>query len=208
MKQVRTLQNAINRLLNANIAVDGIFGKQTALHYNLLVDKLSKWLIHNFDGFLIIRMSDEFDNSYSDFAFYLQGKSIKEVLPCTSKAGKYWIYNPITYGGITGTAVLKAGLYPKSWEGVITYRFGFKSFELIQVRPFDIYRDNNRDNKIDKSRTQNIMAGINMHTGGWITLVDRWSAGCIVVPEPYWSQWCNEHFELKKLYDVQLIEWQ
>lgn len=203
--QVLQLQRLINRVLNTSIKEDGIFGKVTKEHYNILVSNLSKYFIANFDGFLLIRCSEVFDNKASDFAIYLQNQEIKEIMPCTTRAGDYYVFNPITWGGITGTAVLAEGFYPKMWEGIISKRFGFYSPELVQVRPVKIYRDGNKDRKIDRDKTQEGLFGINMHTQGAIFAVDNWSAGCITVPKWSWNVWCNNYFEIGKFYDVYLI---
>lgn len=207
MKQIRILQSAINRILKANIAEDGIYGRITNAHFQKLTEWLKPHMFASFDGFVVVRMSQEFDNKFSDFAFYVSNQVVKEVLPCSSKAGDFWVFNPVTYGGIFGTAVLKEGFYPKVWEGRLTYRFGFKSFELQQVRSVTVYRDSKINRMVDKDKTQTGLFGINMHTAGFNNLVNRWSAGCIVVPEPYWTQWCNDFFELGKLYDLNLIEY-
>jgi hypothetical protein len=203
--QTLQLQRLINVVLQSSIKEDGIYGNVTKTHHSKLITLLSKYLLPNFEGFVCIRCSEVFDNRASDFALYIQNQEIKEVLPCTTRAGHYFVYNPISYGGITGTAVLAEGLYPKAWKGIVTSRFGFSSPELMQVRPVKIFRDRNKDLKIDREVTQEGLFGINMHTQGAIFSVDNWSAGCITVPSWAWAGWFNIHFQLGKLYDLYLI---
>ena len=57
-----------------------------------------------------------------------------------------------------------------------------------QIKAIDIYRDGNKDGAIDKTKTQNGLFGINFHRAGAGSLVDRWSAGCQVVPDAYWKE--------------------
>ncbi len=157
------------------------------------------------NGFFLIRTTKNFDDKYSDFCFYIENGVKKEIFACTTRAGKFWVYNPITYGGLTGVAVLKEGYYPKTWKAVYTYRFGFKSIELIQVRPVIVGRDNNRNNLIDYSQTQEGYFGINLHIGGLYTqLVHQWSAGCIVIPKEQYPT-LESMLEIGKLYDIYLI---
>jgi hypothetical protein len=193
-------------VLKTKIAEDGILGPITRQNFIALQKLIKPFLFVAFDGFLAIRCSEEFDNKASDFLLYVQNQEIKEVLPCTTRAGNYWVYNPITYGGITGTAVMCDGFYPKVWEGALTKRFGIYSLpELVQVRPVKVYRDGNKDKKIDRTNIQIGMFGINLHQQGWAFAVDNWSAGCFTVPYWHWQNFCNKYFEIGKIYDLNLI---
>jgi hypothetical protein len=204
--QTLTLQRAINSILQTNIAVDGIFGAETNQNFKRLQALMKPFLLPNFDGFIAVRCSEVFDNKASDFMFYVRNQEILEALPCTTRAGDYWVMNPISYGGITGTAVLAEGIYPKVWEGRLTNRFGFGSLpELVQVRPVSIYRDGNKDKKIDRTALQSGLFGINAHQQGWAFAVDNWSAGCVTVPNWSWKVWTSLFFELGKHYDLYLV---
>jgi hypothetical protein len=157
------------------------------------------------NGFFLIRTSEKFDDKYSDFCFFVENGVRKEIFACTTRAGRFWVYNPITYGGITGVAVLKEGYYPKTWQAVQTYRFGPKVTELLQVRPVIIGRDGNRNDVIDYTNMQEGYFGINLHIGGLYTqIVHQWSAGCIVIPQEQYPILENM-LELGKLYDIYLV---
>jgi hypothetical protein len=157
------------------------------------------------NGFFLIRTTKFFNDKYSDFCFYVEGGIKKEIFACTTRAGKFWVYNPITYGGLTGVAVLKEGYYPKTWQAVLTYRFGFKSIELLQVRPVIIGRDGNRNDVIDYTNMQEGYFGIDLHIGGLYTqIVHQWSKGCIVIPQEQYPTLENM-LELGKLYDIYLV---
>ena len=40
---------------------------------------------------------------------------------------------------------------------------------------------------LNTGTTQNGLFGINLHKGGLSSFVDRWSAGCLVVPQKHWE---------------------
>lgn len=107
-----------------------------------------------------------------------------EAMACTTDPGLYWLRNPMN---VDGTAILKPGQYKGA------FRIGLhqgKYEALVQARPLTVFRDNNRDGKIDTENMQEQtgMFGINIHHAsgsGESTLVDRWSAGCQVVATPW-----------------------
>lgn len=157
-------------------------------------------------GFVAIRTDKNYTDKYSDFLLHIQGYELLNVYACTTKAGRYYVYNPITYGGITGTAVLAPGTYYNTWQCQLTYRFGFKSKELFQVKPVKIGRDGNRNNKIDYTNIQEGFFGINIHIGGvFLSPVWNWSAGCIVVPKEQWFI-LEPELIINGFYDLRLIE--
>lgn len=140
-------------------------------------------------GFIAIRTSKKFTDGYDDFLLYINGYDLIEVFACTTKAGIYYVYNPITYGGLTGTAVLAPGEYLDTWECHWTYRVGYKSMELLQVKPVIIGRDGNRNDTIDYSNMQEGYFGINIHEGGtFLSKILRWSAGCIAVVSEHYKR--------------------
>lgn len=187
------LQKFCNDLLGFNLKLDGIIGKQS----KEAIITCSEWikayfLRYGYDITIpqlisVRKEEDRFDNKYSDYLLYWKNSQIQWAVEASTRAGHYWVYNPITYGGITGTAVLAQGQYINTWRFTHQTRFGFKSLELVQVKPVRIWRDGNRNLLIDKTIQQQGMFGINIHTGGISNFVDNWSAGCIVVPSKQWK---------------------
>ena len=106
------------------------------------------------------------------------------VIPCTTDPGMHWLRNPSEQ---TGTAILQPGQYYYqlgAHGGASTYAEQYEA--LVQAWPVKIWRDNNRDNKLDEGDESNSFEGffgINIHRAGRgfvDTSVDRWSAGCQV----------------------------
>jgi hypothetical protein len=60
-----------------------------------------------------------------------------------------------------------------------------------QIEPMKIYRDGNKDNVINQGLQTTGLYGINLHRGGLGSIIERWSAGCMVVPDKYWSVWAK-----------------
>ena len=163
--------------------------------------KVPKYL----NGFAFVRTTNFFDDKYSDFCLIYRNGVFIDIFACSTRAGKYWVYNPVTYGGIKGVAVLLDGLYPKTWWAVHTYRFGFYSIELQQVRNVRVARDGNKNDVIDISNIQEGLFGINIHIGGtFLSNVDRWSAGCIVIPKDQYDLF-TKYIQIGSLYDGYLI---
>ena len=105
--------------------------------------------------------------------------------------GKYYVQNPISYGGITGTAIAVEQqvvgshkyVYKQDWSTL-----WLKMPYFQQVRPIDIFRDGNKDGVIDRGAKQFGLFGINLHRGGLGGLIDKWSAGCQVTPDVHWKE--------------------
>ncbi|WP_448529195.1 hypothetical protein [Raineya sp.] len=212
MKNVAVLQSFLNQYFGSSLVVDGVMGNKTQTALDEATPKLLKQVakfafVPNYTGFLAIRTKQEFDNTATDFLLYFQNGKIAEIMPCSTRAGDFWVFNPITYGGVTGTAVLAEGFYPNTWQATWQNRFGFKSVELLQIKPVRIWRDGNRNRNIDKSVSQTGMFGINIHTAGWNNIIDRWSAGCIVVPKSFWDEFAQT-LKIGSLYSLVLLELQ
>lgn len=167
------------------------------------------------------RKNDLFENSYSDWQLHVYTNMVKSsetnistqemvffAVPCTTKAGNYYVYNPYTVGGITRTAVLAAGVYPNAYEYKVKQDWTTlwsKMPYFQQVGKVRIYMDTNKNLKVDKDKTQWGLYGINLHRGGDIrTAVDKWSGACQVVPANYWKE-AIPYFK-EDLYNLMLIE--
>jgi hypothetical protein len=75
---------------------------------------------------------------------------------------------------------------------------------FAQVGAMKIYRDGNKDNKIDEVNVQVGLFGINLHRAGLGSFIDNWSAGCQVVPDKYWFE-VVKHFTNGEKIDFVLI---
>jgi hypothetical protein len=177
-----------------NLEVDGVIGKDTlsALKEYISAVFLNKKYVHVSKGLVYIRTDEKLTNSYDDFVVLFVGGEIVKVAPCSTTAGKYYVQNPISYGGITGTAIAVEQqvigshkyIYKQDWSTL-----WLKMPYFQQVRPIDIFRDGNKDAILDRKAPKQFgLFGINLHRGGLGGLIDKWSAGCQVTPDVHWKE--------------------
>lgn len=149
-----------------------------AYNLNLVAERSANTAANRFD--------DRFYAVYRDEAGAWQSPS----WACTTDPGLYWLENP---GRAEGTAILAPGQYRGAWV-VGRHRDAYPA--LVQDRPVAVFRDRNRDGRIDKSGTlYRGIFGINIHRANATrpsTAVERWSAGCVVFADPvayaeYWK---------------------
>lgn len=123
-------------------------------------------------------------NQFDDYIVVIYNtdtqNNVRRIFPCTTLPGKKAMNHPIA---IKGTAILKPNQYRNAWK--IGYHKG-KYKALVQNKPVEVYRDNNKDDIFDLKPTSidNGVFGINIHKAGdganGSTFVDGWSYGCTV----------------------------
>jgi hypothetical protein len=99
------------------------------------------------------------------------------VFNCTTTPGIKSIKDP---QNAKGCAILVPNQYRQTWT-IGKHKNKYRA--LVQYAPVWVYRDGNKDNKLDMlPDTKDYgMFGINIHKAGNLSkLVDNWSAGCIV----------------------------
>lgn len=145
------------------------------------------------------RTSYNATNVFDDFLHicYVNEKNEPQIIsiPATTKPGlKGSLLEPITVGGVRGTAIIEAGQYLKSWEFRDTFSEFSKYPYFRQVGKLNYYRDGNKDKVIDKVQRQVAkIFGTHFHrmsnndTFG-SGLVNNWSLGCMGSPEPHWEK--------------------
>lgn len=137
---------------------------------------------------IYIRNSELFTDKYTDnlyIAYKDNGQEKVFSAPCSTKAGSFYVKNPITYLGIKGTAVLIPNQYKGTWQ-FINNNSWLNTPYLKQIKPVKVWRDGIIDGDIDKQNIQEGI-GINCHTAGSLQgIVYNWSAGCMVTPKEYW----------------------
>lgn len=213
---IKSTQEFLNWYLGLNLATDGVEGPMTRDAKTKAIIKLKreftalnyKW----FSSWHIVgfRMTDKFTNQLVDYLIFVSDYNIY-VQKASTVAGQYYVSNPLTVGGVTGTAILKPGQYIDSWKFVTsanwkTLWLGEPYFQ--QVKNVDIYRDNNRDNNADtNTKLYNGLYGINIHHAGSNNIVYNWSASCQVASDITWKEGvelCN--FVNNRLYTYTLIK--
>ena len=96
-----------------------------------------------------------------------------------------------------GTGILKEGQYPGMWaQGLHQGKYT----ALKQVKPCTLIRDNNKDSKLDfnSGREEKGIFGINGHRANAkreSIQVDKWSAACQVLANPFDFDWVMETCE-------------
>ena len=190
--------------------VDGIVGPLTLSGTKQFITDLisiRKWQQPQTE-FVWLRLTQDFDNKFSDVCVRFNRTIADMILPCSTKAGNFYVYNPITSGGITGTAVateqqvlnshkfITSGTWSSLWLGAPYF---------YQSGVIEIYRDGNKNSTIDKNIKTKGLFGINFHRGGIGSIVDNWSAGCLVVPDSRWFE-AIKIFKANQLTNFTLIE--
>jgi hypothetical protein len=158
--------------------------------------------------FVWIRTDQSFDNKFADYVVRFNNRVADMILPCSTTPGDFYIFNPLTVGGITGAAVaceqqvigshkfVTSGSWSSLWLGAPYF---------YQSGAIEIYRDGNKDRKLDKAIKTKGYYGINFHRGGIGSFVDNWSAGCMVVPDARWYE-AIKIFKANQLINFTLIE--
>jgi hypothetical protein len=191
-------------------AIDGIIGPNTLAAAKQWIDaemNIRGWFKPVSD-LVWIRTDQSFDNKFADYVVRFNKGIADMVLPCSTTPGDFYIFNPLTVGGITGAAVaceqqvigshkfVTSGNWAALWLGAPYF---------YQALPISIYRDGNKDRKLDKTVTTKGYYGINFHRGGFGSLVDQWSAGCFVVDDKRWFE-AIKIFQPNQLINLTLIE--
>ena len=191
-------------------AIDGIVGPLTLTSSKQLIDtacNIRGW-VKPVNDLVWIRTDQTYDNKFSDYVVRFNNRIADMVMPCSTTPGDYYIFNPLTVGGITGAAV--ACEQQTIGTHCFTTSANWKSLWLgapyfMQVGEIEIYRDGNKDRNLDKSIKTKGYYGINFHRGGIGSAVDNWSAGCMVVPDSRWFE-AIKIFVHNALYNFTLIE--
>ncbi len=191
-------------------AIDGIVGPLTLGGAKDWIDaemNIRSW-VKPVNDLVWIRTDQSFDNKFSDYVVRFNNRIADMILPCSTTPGDYYIFNPLTVGGITGAAVaceqqvigshkfVTSGSWSSLWLGAPYF---------YQSGAIEIYRDGNKDRKLDKTVKTKGYYGINFHRGGVGSFVDNWSAGCMVVPDARWFE-AIKIFSANQLINFTLIE--
>jgi hypothetical protein len=176
-----------------SLTIDGIIGpKSLEGAHNFVLNELNKrsWVYPKND-IVFIRTDQILDNKFSDYAVRFNNGKVDMVVPCSTTPGDFYVFNPLTVGGITGAAV--ACEQQVIGSHTFTTSANWKSLWLgapyfMQTGAIKIFRDGNKDRNIDTAITTTGWYGINWHKGGLGTWVDNWSAGCMVVPDKHWFE--------------------
>lgn len=190
--------------------IDGIIGKMSLAATELFIqDEIAKrnWVKPQTE-FVWFRTDQALDNKFADVCIRFNGGVADMIMPCSTVPGDFYIFNPLTVGGITGAAIACEQQQIKSHKFVTSGNW--KSLWLgapyfFQSGAVEIYRDGNKDRVINKNIKTKGHYGINFHRAGLGSFVDNWSAGCQVVADAIWYE-AIKIFKAGELYNYTLIE--
>jgi hypothetical protein len=138
---------------------------------------------------VFIRTSQRFTNKFDDEAYWFwwndKGELGFKSAKCTTKAGFYYALHPM---GSNGTAILKEQQYLDSWKLGLHHS---DYAALVQAKPISVWRDNNKDSKLDNRAEETGSFYINIHRASKnkeSMIVGNWSAACIVLANPIMFQ--------------------
>tara|TARA_R110000868_G_scaffold118155_2_gene313534 strand:- start:4736 stop:5362 length:627 start_codon:yes stop_codon:yes gene_type:complete len=155
-----------------------------------------------------IRTDQTFDNKFADYVVRFNNRVADMIMTCSTTPGDYIVFNPLTVGGITGSAVACEQQVIGSHKFVTApdwKHLWLNAPYFYQAGAIEIWRDANKDRKLDKNVKTKGWYGINFHRGGIGHAVDNWSAGCLVVPDRIWYQ-AIKIFKPNQLINFTLIE--
>lgn len=118
------------------------------------------------------------DNSFNDalcLIYKEKGVEKRKVFEITTDPGLKSLKN---FDNSKGCAILVPNQYKSTWQ--IGLHKG-KYEALVQRKEVEVYRDKNKDNKLDYLNKDKGLFGINIHKAGLNSkIVEDWSAGCQV----------------------------
>ncbi len=190
--------------------IDGIVGPLTLAAAKQFIDAemdLRGW-VKPVNDLVWIRTDQKFDNKFADICVRFNNRIADMVLPCSTTPGAYIVFNPLTVGGITGSAVACEQQVIGSHKFVTAPNWKhlwLNAPYFFQAGAIEIWRDANKDRNLDKNVKTKGWYGINFHRGGIGHAVDTWSAGCLVVPDVRWFE-AIKIFRPNQLINFTLIE--
>ena len=190
--------------------IDGIVGPLTLAAAKQFIDAemdLRGW-VKPVNDLVWIRTDQKFDNKFADYVVRFNNRIADMVMPCSTTPGDYIVFNPLTVGGITGSAVACEQQVIGSHKFVTApdwKHLWLNAPYFFQAGAIEIWRDGNKDRNIDKNIKTKGWYGINFHRGGIGHAVDTWSAGCLVVPDVRWFE-AIKIFRPNQLINFTLIE--
>lgn len=198
-------------ILHSGIAVqvDGVIGSQSltkALEFVTTSLKARNMIVPT-KGLVWLRTDEVLSNTFDDFVVRFNGGVVDMICPCTTTAGDYYVQNPVTVGGITGTAIAAEqqvlGCH-KFVSGRDWKKLWLNAPYFQQIQPISIYRDGDKDKVITKKLSKIGLFGINFHRMGLAFRINNWSAGCHGCLDTDWYR-LIEIFEHDEKIDYTLI---
>ncbi len=163
-----------------------------------------KWLPFQIVG---IRSKADNPNKFDDLIGLIEKDNITWFTG-TTNPGIHWLKNLLN---TKGSALLKPNQYLDTWK--LALHQG-KYEALCQRKPVTVYRDSNKNNFSEETSVVDTgLFGINIHRANpsvISSIIDKWSAGCIVLNNPIDFKYLIDRCQKSKLTDFTftlLKEW-
>jgi hypothetical protein len=210
---MKKLQHYLNVYNNFRLKEDGIVGPKTikATQEFVKFEIERRGWVQPQTELVWLRYDKSYNNTFNDFCLvYVNGK-VTSILKATTTPGDYWIYNPVTVGGITGCACMCEQQVIEGWQWKTDKdwsKLWLKAPHFKQVATFKIYRDGNKDKVFDRNIIVDAPSwcGLNGHRMGAGTVNWNWSGGCNGTSDYDWKNYIVPVFEANKKYNYTLIE--
>lgn len=204
MKLEQAIQQFLNDKTGSKLPLTGNLLDMTKAAMLDYINKRFKEL--NFlalDGIIAIRTTNQFSNKMNDILVVYKGGKVLDILPGTTVPGHYYVYNPLTVGGITGAAVVVANKQYKASHVFVTkesryYDNRWNGSYFYPISNLEMYRDANKNNILDATKVYPCppSIGICIHPMGENEeYVWNWSAGCFGAVKSKYTQKINPHFK-------------
>ena len=213
-EHIERIQKYLKLHYDSKIVVDGIIGQQTrSILGAFLKSQFNRRNWSEFDNgkqIIWLRYDKSYNNKFNDYCILLYNGVIRVVFRATTTPGNFWIYNPVTVGGITGVACLceQQVINSHVWvEKDDWSTLWLKTPYAAQKKSVSIYRDGNKDSVFDRNLITigKPSSGINMHQMGAGTVNWNWSAGCLGTSREDWLK-ITARYDNGDLITLNLIE--
>jgi hypothetical protein len=157
-----------------------------------------------------MRQKEKLIDSYNDYicVLYIERNRWKfKAYSATTLPGKYWLVEKLM--NPKGSLILSPGKYSGAFQ---LGKHKNKYEALVQAKPLPVYRDVNRDEKIDYENLETGFFGVNIHKReGLSDLIGKNSAGCQVIKEKAdfeeFMNLCKERGKSQSSFDYILLEY-
>ena len=197
-KHISILQKHIRDIYGQHITIDGIVGPETRTVLRRVIYREFErrgWSLehvrNNKTELVWLRYDRTYNNAFNDYLVVFDHGEVIHILKATTTPGNYYVNNPVTVGGITGTGsmVEQQVIASHKWvENNDWSTLWLGTPYAKQIGNIKIYRDRKKDMTYDRDfiTVGKSWYGFNMHQMGAGTINWNWSAGCLGTSRTDW----------------------
>ena len=197
-KHISILQKHIRDIYGQHITVDGIVGPETRTVLRSVIYREFErrgWTLdhvkNNKTELVWLRYDKTYNNTFNDYLVVFDHGEVIHILRATTTPGNYYVNNPVTVGGITGTGsmVEQQVIGSHKWvENDDWSTLWLGTPYAKQIGNIKIYRDRKKDMTYDRDfiTVGKSWYSFNMHQMGAGTINWNWSGGCLGTSRTDW----------------------